>query len=405
MNNKLIKFKSKNISGTINLPASKSLSNRVLIINALSNSGISVKNLSVCDDTDAMLTALSSIENSFDVGHAGTAMRFLTAYLAQKPGDWIITGSERMQQRPIGILVDALNTLGADIEYIGNSGYPPLHIKGKHLCGGVIEVSASISSQYISALMMIAPLMEQGLRLTLTGQVVSRTYIEMTVGIMRHFGAQLIASDNDIVIMPHPYTPTSYCVESDWSGASYFYELLAIAQNGIIELPNLHQDSLQGDSGQIALWERLGVTSRFTNKGAIIEKGAIIHETLIYDFMMMPDLVQSFVVACCVIGKPFIFSGVETLRIKETDRIYALTTELRKLGYIIQSEGDGKIFWDGSRCTAEEQPIIKTWDDHRMAMAFAPAALVCPNLIIENAEVISKSFPGYWNELKKLGMN
>lgn len=397
-----LNFEQKRIQGQVCLPASKSISNRVLIINALADSGVAVENLSDCDDTRSMLQVLSSDDNYFDIGHAGTAMRFLTAFLSRIIGKWEITGSERMKQRPINVLVDALNKLGARIEYAEKEGFPPLRIYGTRLLGGELEIPASVSSQYISALMMIAPYMEKGLKIRLTGKVVSRTYIDMTLRIMQEFGAEVIHSGDCLEIAPVPYRPVPYRVESDWSAASYFYELLAIAEEGTILLPGLRQESMQGDSGQARIWEMLGVRTTYGEQGIVLTRGEKCLKELNYDFVEMPDLVQSFAVACCLMEIPFNFTGIETLRIKETDRIQALVEELAKLGYILQTEGDKHLIWQGKRGERSVCPAIETRHDHRMAMAFAPAALKYPGLVIVDKEVVTKSFPAFWKELLKV---
>ncbi|WP_251620952.1 3-phosphoshikimate 1-carboxyvinyltransferase [Odoribacter lunatus] len=387
---------------TITLPASKSISNRVLIINALADSVIPVHNLSDCDDTAVMLKILNSDTSCFDVGHAGTAMRFLTAYLARIVGIWEITGSARMKERPIAVLVDALNRLGARIEYKEKEGFPPLIIQGSYLQGGEMEIPASVSSQYISALMMVAPYMEKGLVLQLKGQVVSRAYITMTAAIMRQFGADVQLRENTIIIPPCSYTPHPFAVEADWSSASYFYELLAVAGKGEFRLPGLTADSLQGDAQQTRLWDKLGVETFFGTEAVRLKARETAAPALEHDFTDMPDLVQSFTVACCLKKIPFQFTGLRTLRIKETDRIAALTTELEKLGYHLQAEGDNNLRWDGA-CGEVKQREINTYQDHRMAMAFAPAAWHMPGLIIRDKEVVAKSFPGYWEQLEKAG--
>lgn len=396
-------FRGTVVRGNVRLPASKSISNRVLIINSLADSDIPVENLADCDDTNSMLRVLNSNGNHFDIGHAGTAMRFLTAFLSRIVGRWEITGSARMKQRPVAVLVDALNELGARIEYMEQPGCPPLRIYGSLLLGGEIEMPASVSSQYISALMMIAPYMEKGLRIKLTGKVVSRTYIDMTLYIMREFGAKAVLEESVIAIEPGCYSPVVYRVESDWSAASYFYELLAIAGHGEICLPGLSQNSTQGDSGQVEVWKRLGVSTRFEPDAVVITAGHVNTSRLEYDFVEMPDLVQSFAVACCVMGVPFRFTGVETLRIKETDRLRALTDELAKLGYLLKTEGDNALVWEGCLCEPGK-PEINTYHDHRMAMAFAPAALKHAGLVVVDKEVVTKSFPEYWNELQKIGL-
>lgn len=398
-------FEKNTVKGIISLPASKSISNRVLILNALADSPFEIGNLSDCDDTESMLKVLQSDTNHFDIGHAGTAMRFLTAFLSRIAGVWVLTGSERMKQRPIGVLVEALNQLGARIEYSGQTGFPPLRIYGSYLRGGEIAIPASVSSQYISALMMIAPYMAEGLQLHLTGKVVSRKYIDMTAALMGRFGAKIEADGNFIKIAPVPYTPVPFRVESDWSAVSYFYELLSIAEEGEIVVSGLQEKSLQGDAGQVKVWKKLGVESCFEGERLILKKKDVEVRSLEFDFVEMPDLVQSFAVACCLKGIPFSFSGVETLRIKETDRIAALIRELGKLGYQLRAEEEGRLKWEGEYLCPEDNRIsIETYHDHRMAMAFAPVALKHPGLIIVEKEVVSKSFADYWKELHKLGL-
>lgn len=397
-----LRFNNRPLAGSVRLPASKSISNRVLIINALADSPLPVGNLADCDDTAAMLRVLCSQSNSFDIGHAGTAMRFLAAFLSRRPGQWELTGSERMKQRPIGVLADALNSLGAHIEYKEKPGYPPLLIHGTPLSGGRIEIPASVSSQYISALMMIAPYMEKGLEIHLAGRIVSGTYINMTARLMQQFGAEVCRRGALIRIAPRPYRPVPYRVESDWSAASYFYELLAVAGAGELLLPGLSPDSLQGDARQADIWSRLGVETRFVPEGVRLTCSARRSASLEYDFVEMPDLVQSFAVACCLLEIPFSFTGVETLRIKETDRLRALVDELAKLGYLLRADGDSRLSWQGEKCLPPcPHPEIATYHDHRMAMAFAPAALKFPGLVIRDKDVVTKSFPRYWEEWQK----
>lgn len=404
-------YKSVGSECVIELPASKSISNRVLIINALSGASAPILNPAKCDDTDAMIAALQSKGSDFNIGHAGTAMRFLTAYLAQRSGEWRITGSSRMEERPIGVLVNALRDLGATIEYEKNEGFPPLKIKGCNLNGGAISVPASVSSQYISALMMIAPNMRNGLKLTLEGHIASRPYIDMTASIMRTFGAQVEwQGSNVILIKPTGYSPVKYRVEADWSAASYIFQIASLCPGMKIVVPDLLANSLQGDSGQIELWRELGVKCNFTDSGVEIcgndsERSHLDDQPLQYNFALMPDLVQTFVVTCCLKGVKFSFTGVETLRIKETDRIAALQNELLKLGYVVKSEGDSLLYWDGEVVPSSESVTIATYRDHRMAMAFAPAAIVRNGVVIADCEVVSKSFPTYWQVVGQLGVN
>lgn len=385
----------------IKLPASKSISNRALILKALSNSSFPIENLSDCDDTRVMVEAFSSKDNIFDIGAAGTSMRFLTAYLSKKPGEWIITGSERMQQRPINTLVEALNTLGAHIEYLKNQGFPPLKIKGSALDGGDIFLSGGISSQFISALLMIAPTMEKGLTLHLEGNIISVPYIKLTLRMMEQFGVKCDWEGNVIKIFPNEYKPIPYLVESDWSAASYWYSIAALSTDARIELKGLFKDSGQGDSKVADLFMDLGVETEFTKDGVILTKTNRIAKKLFHNFINEPDLAQTFVVTCCMMGVPFLFTGLQTLKIKETDRIEALKAEMKKLGYIITDSQNSILEWDGERCEPDANPIIATYEDHRMAMAFAPATLKIDNLLIAEPMVVTKSYPYYWEDLRK----
>ena len=384
----------------IHLPASKSISNRVLILNALSYSPYEIENLSDSDDTRVLARVFDSNDTRFDVGAAGTSMRFLTAFLTKTLGEWTITGSERMKQRPIGILVDALNSLGGKVEYLEKTGYPPLRIYGSALTGGDIELDGSVSSQYISALMMIAPYMQHGLRIRLAGRVVSRPYIRMTARLMQAFGVTATCTDDVIDIRPQTYRPVPFTVESDWSAASYWYELLAFEGRGQVFLHGLQADSLQGDSQVATLFQRLGIATEYLPDGVRITPSGIPAVThLQYDFTDQPDLAQTLVVTCCLMGTSFHFSGLYSLKIKETDRIAALIRELRKLGYVLHEPTDGVLAWDGTRCPADEHPSIATYDDHRMALSLAPVALLRP-LTIEHPEVVSKSYPNFWRDVE-----
>lgn len=390
---------------SIKLPASKSISNRALILKALSNSSFPIENLSDCDDTNVMLEVFKAKSNIFDIGAAGTSMRFLTAYFSMKPGEWIITGSERMQQRPINILVEALNTLGADIEYLKNQGFPPLKIKGSTLDGGDIFLSGEISSQFISALLMIAPTMKKGLTLHLEGNIISIPYIKLTLRMMEVFGVKSDWQGNVIKIFPNEYKPVPYLVESDWSAASYWYSIAALSNDAKVELLGLFQNSGQGDSKVAELFVDLGIETEFTKDGVILTKTNRVAKKLFHNFVSEPDLAQTFVVVCCLMGVPFLFTGLQTLKIKETDRIKALVTEMRKLGYIITDSQNSILEWDGERCEPEQSPIIATYEDHRMAMAFAPATLKIGDLMIAEPMVVTKSYPYYWDDLHKAGFS
>lgn len=390
---------------TVQLPASKSISNRALILHALSGGSTRPENLSDCDDTQVMIRALDHMPDVIDIHAAGTAMRFLTAYLCVTPGTHTITGTERMQQRPIRILVDALRTLGARIDYTGNEGFPPLRINGTQLTGSEIELAGNVSSQYISALLMIGAVLPVGLKLRLTGDIISRPYINLTLQLMHDFGAQAgWTSESSIDVTPGGYRDTPFRVESDWSAASYWYQMTALATGSPeVELLGLFANSAQGDSRGAELFARLGVQTEYTPQGVKLRKQGHPVVRLDEDLVDIPDLAQTFVVTCCLLDVPFRFTGLQSLKIKETDRICALITELRKLGYVIHAEQDSILWWDGERCPADEQPGIDTYEDHRMAMAFAPACLVCPSIRINEPQVVSKSYPRYWDDLQAAG--
>lgn len=392
------------LKASVKLPASKSICNRALILNALSYSPYDIQNLSDCDDTEVMVKALNSNERDFDIKAAGTAMRFLTAFLSKVVGEWTITGTERMKNRPIKILVDALNALGAKIEYMEKEGYPPLRIFGSALQGGEISLAGGVSSQYISALLMIAPLMENGLTLHLEGNIISMPYINLTLQLMAQYGVKAEWNGSTIKVRPQEYNPIPFTVESDWSAASYWYAMMALSRNAEIELLGLFKNSLQGDSAGAKLFAQLGVGTTFTERGVLLRRNGNSVKKLNYNFVNEPDLAQTFVVACVLMNTPFRFTGLQSLKIKETDRIEALKTELRKLGYLLTDSNDSILEWNGERCEPEEHPVIATYEDHRMAMAFAPAALVRPEGIeIADPEVVSKSYPHFWEDLKAAG--
>ena len=403
MSSKPLSLSSEYINLEINLPASKSISNRALILNALSYSAYDIENLSDSDDTRVMEAAFESNSSHFDVGAAGTSMRFLTAFLAKTVGEWTITGSERMKNRPIKLLVDALNSLGGKIEYMEKEGFPPLRIFGSALMGGEINLDGGISSQYISALMMIAPFMQNGLKINLEGKVISRPYIRMTQQMMADFGVKVAFHENIIDIQPQTYTPIRYRVESDWSAASYWYEILALAEEGKIQLNGLKKESLQGDSHVAEIYKNFGVETEYFDNYVVISKSKeLTHkldaDKLEIDFTNVPDLAQTVVVTCCLKEIPFKFSGLQSLKIKETNRVAALINELKKLGFVLFEPAEGELAWNGERCEPESVPSIATYEDHRMAMAFAPAALLKPIEIL-HPEVVSKSYPGFWEDI------
>lgn len=347
-----------------------------------------------------------------DIKAAGTAMRFMTAYLAVTNGKHTITGTDRMKHRPIGVLVNALHYLGADIEYAGIDGYPPLRIEGKQLSGGHLEIPGNVSSQYISALLMIGPILRKGLQLHLTGEIISRPYIDLTLWIMGEFGAEAEWSDIDTIeVEPKPYISREYHIENDWSAASYWYEMMALNsnENDEVVLKGLSDGSKQGDSIARYIFSLLGVKTTFETIGSsepttvkLTNIGRCVPR-LEYDFVNSPDLAQTFVVCCAEKGVPFRFTGLQTLKIKETDRIKALKTEMRKLGYVIEDVDGKELRWDGERCEPEEDIIIDTYDDHRMALSFAPLAFRWPGLQINNPQVVTKSYPHFWEDLKAAG--
>jgi len=389
-----------NLEGSITLPASKSISNRALIISALCENKIPIKNLAICDDTNVLSNALQLEHNTIDIGAAGTAMRFLAAFLATKKGTWTLTGSERMKQRPIEILVEALRKIGAPITYIEQEGFPPLKIIGTDLKGGELTLDGSVSSQYISALMMIAPKLEKGLTIHLTNTIISEPYIRMTQTIMAHFGVATSFKNQTIDIRPQTYKAKPFQVESDWSGASYWYELLAIQGSGKLQLKGLKEHSTQGDSKIIDLFGRFGISTKFTDGIAEIEIQGHKPKRFDYDFTNEPDVAQTFAVTCCMTQTPFHFKGLQSLKIKETNRVTALMNELKKCGFELIEPAENELSWDGKFVQPENEIVITTYDDHRMAMAFAPIALKMP-LTIEHPEVVNKSYPLFWQTLSR----
>ncbi len=390
------------LSGDIQLPASKSISNRALILNALAYSDLPVRNLSDSDDTQVLFRALNSDGKHFDIGAAGTSMRFLTAFLSKIIGEWTITGSERMKQRPIKLLVEALNSLGAKIEYIEKEGFPPLRIFGSALKGGEITLDGGISSQYISALLMIAPTMQEGLKISLTGNIISKPYINLTLQMMSEFGVKSYWKENTITIPPQIYQPAACVVESDWSAASYWYEMLLLCGKGEIFLRGLHKNSFQGDAKIAGLFAKMGVKTTCKKDGVLLSLNGISVPKLNYNFVDEPDMAQTFVVTCCLQNIPFHFSGLQSLKIKETDRIAALIREMQKLGYEVEETADSVLEWQGKRCPRADKIVIDTYEDHRMAMAFAPAAFKT-EIAINNPQVVSKSYPAFWDDLQKAG--
>lgn len=392
------------VRGEIRLPFSKSISNRVLLLNKLSKNKLIPENVAICDDSEMMRSALLSQSEIIDTGAAGTATRFSLAYLSMLSGEvHQLTGSERMKKRPIKILVEALREIGADIEYLENEGYLPLKIRGKELQGGAIELSGSVSSQYISALLMIAPYTREGVELTLTGDIISLPYIKMTMSLMSLYGAEPQMSKNKITVPSGRYNPLPYKVEADWSAASYWYAFASMANDADLILTGLDNNSIQGDSKVASLFAPLGVTTEYNDGYVRLRKCNFVNKLYEFDLTETPDLAQTLVVASALKGVPFKISGLQTLRIKETDRISALVNEMRKLGFVLDDSVEGTLIWNGERCREQSSIEIDTYDDHRMAMSFAVASYLYPKITIKSSEVVTKSYPKFWEDLSNVG--
>ncbi|MEN8138429.1 MAG: 3-phosphoshikimate 1-carboxyvinyltransferase [Bacteroidota bacterium] len=397
--------KNKSLKGEIQVGGSKSESNRLLILQALSEDKFKIENLSNSKDTSLMLAALSNNGDEINIGMAGTAMRFLTAYLSVQEGrEVILTGSERMKQRPIGELVEALKSIGADIEYTEDKGYPPLKIKGKKLQGGKITLNSGISSQFITALMLIAPTMEKGLKIALKGKVVSLPYINMSIQLLQKVGIYA-SMDKKIISINNGkiYSDQPIAVESDWSSASYHYSLIASAEDASILLGTYRRESFQGDSALADYYRSLGVETIYLQDKIRLQKAPIFEkpDLIEFDLNQQPDIAQTIAVSCFNLGIACKLTGLETLRIKETDRLFALKTELEKLGASV-------VITDSSLSLSASEKIVSgvridTYDDHRMAMAFAPLAMKS-EVFIENPDVVEKSYPDFWDHLNKLGI-
>ncbi|KAA3623915.1 MAG: 3-phosphoshikimate 1-carboxyvinyltransferase [Flavobacterium sp.] len=390
----------------IEVTGSKSESNRLLILQALFPQ-IEIENLSNSDDTQLLQQAIKDRDSKLiDIHHAGTAMRFLTAYFSAQQGrNVVLTGSERMKQRPVSLLVDALRKLGAKIDYRGEESYPPLQITGTTLRSGEIEIAAGTSSQYISALLLIAPSLSNGLKIRMQGMVTSRPYIEMTCQLLKQLGCTVIFSENYISVDPLDKPEESrFTVESDWSSASYFYSLVALSEGLSVTLKNYKKESLQGDSHLVRIYEKLGVETRFdaaSTSISLTKKDVTLPKLLELDLAKTPDIAQTIAVSCFGLGIGCKLSGLHTLKIKETDRLVALQTELQKLGAMVEIT-DNMLQLSPSEAI-KSGITIKTYNDHRMAMAFAPLALK-QNILIEDPEVVSKSFPSFWEAMTAVGI-
>jgi len=413
------------LKGEIYLTSSKSESNRALIIQALCYEDFEIENLSISNDSKVLVELLCQIgkeegditdhdgitfsdestnnhQQILSVNLAGTAMRFLTAYLAIQNKEFVLTGAQRMKERPIKVLVDVLKQLGAEISYQEKEGYPPLKINGRKLSGEKVTIDGGISSQYISALLMIAPKLEKGLIIEFEGEVISKPYINMTIEMMRYFGAAVQWKGNAIVVKPGNYQANNFTVEADWSAASYWYSMVALAKEADITLYGLKQESLQGDSVVQEIYISLGVATEFVDGGIRLTKDSEFKaEDLEVDFINCPDIAQTVAVTCAALNIKAKLTGLKTLRIKETDRIAALQTELTKLGFSVDVEGDDIMINPINSAPSRFSESVKTYDDHRMAMAFAPLTLQ-NSITIEDENVVGKSYPNFWGDLEKM---
>lgn len=386
----------------LTLTASKSESNRVLIIKALCEQNFLIHNLATAKDTTTLDELLAELPEEMDVGPAGTTLRFLAAYLALTADkQYVLTGSERMLERPVGILVDALRSLGGRVRYMGNVGYPPLKISPGDMEGGEITIDGSVSSQFISALMLIAPKLKGGLTIRFEGEIASRPYLVMTATTMRHFGITVRWLDDGLLIPEGQYAPQDITIEADWSSASYWYSLMALSQGDKLHLRGLKEHSMQADQAAMDLFGKLGVSSMFSPNGVLLTKKIGMAHDFEADFEDCPDIAQTLAVACAGLEVPAKLKGLQSLRIKETDRIQALQNELEKLN--VPTEVDGDTLLIGMTEGLPEEVIISTYEDHRMAMAFAPLAYKMKRIGFENPEVVEKSYPDFWEDLKKAG--
>jgi len=393
------------IKSFISLPASKSISNRALIIRALCSERCKIKNLSESKDTQVLIKALKHLNDPIiDIGAAGTAMRFLTSFLSLQKGERTLTGSKRMKQRPIYALVQILQELGAKIEYTENEGFPPIKISGSKLRSKPISIPGNISSQYISALLMIGPYMDNNFELSIEEPILSKDYIWMTIKLMQHFGAEVEWNKNVIKVKQGEYKSNELIVEADWSSASYWFELISLCEHSMVELTGLNKNSLQGDSVLTELYKTLGIDSAFTNYGIRIKNVPTTCTYFEHNFSDCPDLAQTLAVSLVAKKIPFKLTGLDNLSIKETDRIQALINEFEKFGIHLKSEANSILFWEGNEeLIISDNVTINTYEDHRMALAFAPLSIVTKELVIDDPDVVSKSYPKYWKNLEDVG--
>jgi len=391
----------KKVKGSVQITGSKSETNRLLVLQQF-YPNLLIKNVSNSDDSKLMQQALTSTSNDINIGHAGTAMRFLAAYFSVKENaEIILTGSYRMKNRPIKILVDALITLGADIQYLEKEGFPPLKIYGKNLVNDFVEINGNVSSQYVSALLLIAPTLKNGLQLKFKGEVTSVPYIKMTLQLLAELGVEYLWKNNIILIQPkQKIKDKTITVESDWSSASYYYSLVALSPNAEIKLTSYNKNSLQGDSVLATIYKNLGVETRFEDNTLVLKNNNTLSlKPLNINLISAPDIAQTIAVTCFGLGIECFLTGLHTLKIKETDRLVALKTEIEKLGGEVQITSE--TLYLKSSNEIKENISISTYDDHRMAMAFAPLATKV-SIQIEDANVVSKSYPTFWEDFKKV---
>lgn len=400
---------SESLQSEIVLPASKSISNRLLVMRSLEKALVHYDNLSESDDTHLMRLYLSFISTCsdskipmvVDAHNAGTVFRFLTAYLAQKPGKWLMTGSDRMKQRPVGDLVTALRSVGAQIEYKEKEGFPPLLINGKRLSGNEVEINASTSSQFVSAMMLVAPHFTNGLKIKLTGEPVSTSYIDMTLKLMKDFLVDVDYKDNEIQVHHGHYFVRKLTVEADWSSAAFWYQMVAFLPGTRISLPGLQDKSTQGDRFLVDVFEKLGVKTEFSDDGVVLTPSGNVASEIKFDFSDAPDIVPSVMTTCAALGVKGLFTGIEHLRVKESDRIESMQNELGKIGAQIIKKGKGYELIPGKKTT--DTLVFDSYKDHRIAMCLAPLALLYDEVKIEDPDVVIKSYPGYWKDLESTG--
>ncbi len=392
------------VETTVALPASKSIAARAMIMDAVAGKAVAPD--PTCADTSVLAAALATgLKGTVDTGASGAAMRFVCALAAATEGsDCILTGTDRMKERPIAFLVDALRLMGADIKYLEKDGFPPLQIHGRKLSGGNIEIDASVSSQFISAIMMVTPLMSAPVAMSLRGTVGSFPYIGMTAAMMRNRGVVAEVEPTMVHVPNTPYkAPAADDSEADWSAATFWYEIAALTA-GWVTISNLKEHSIQGDAAVAGLFEKLGVLTEWTEEGAELSATPELFNGINADMSDMPDAVPALAVTACMVGVPFRFSGVGALRHKESDRLAAIVAEMRKLGFMLDIEQYGTMLvWEGARIPVHEVPVFETYSDHRMAMALAPVAVFVPGIVVKDADVADKSYPGFWEHLREAG--